>query len=183
MAPPPSIPGPVLWVLLPLLAWRLYARVRRMVGRQTSKAWRHWGAAVLFPLLVLALALGTLADPLRLSCLLAAAAGGVGLGVWGLRLTRFEQGPQGLYYTPSAHIGVALSLLLIARIGYRLWHVYGLYSAYGVQGLQSAQDGAEFARSPLTLLVLGLLAGYYAAYAMGLLRWRRRVAMAGTDGT
>jgi hypothetical protein len=30
----------------------------------------------------------------------------------------------------------------------------------------------EFAHSPLTLSIFGLLAGYYIAYAIGLVRWR-----------
>jgi hypothetical protein len=36
----------------------------------------------------------------------------------------------------------------------------------------------DFARSPLTLGVFGLLAGYYIAYAVGLLRWRFAVLAA-----
>jgi hypothetical protein len=40
----------------------------------------------------------------------------------------------------------------------------------------STQHSAtEFARSPLTLAVFGLLAGYYIGYAIGLMRWRARV--------
>jgi hypothetical protein len=39
-------------------------------------------------------------------------------------------------------------------------------------GGPSAQD---FARSPLTLGVFGLLAGYYVGYAIGLTRWRMQV--------
>jgi hypothetical protein len=34
----------------------------------------------------------------------------------------------------------------------------------------------DFTRSPLTLLIFGVLAGYYMTYAVGLLRWRKRTA-------
>lgn len=46
-------------------------------------------------------------------------AGIAALGVYGLRLTRFERTPTGLFYTPNAHLGIALSLLLVLRLGYR----------------------------------------------------------------
>ena len=33
----------------------------------------------------------------------------------------------------------------------------------------------DFAASPLTLAIFGLLAGYYVTYAIGLINWRKRV--------
>ena len=39
-----------------------------------------------------------------------------------------------------------------------------------------APSSEDFARSPLTLAIFGTLAGYYVAYAIGLIRWARRVA-------
>ena len=41
------------------------------------------------------------------------------LGILGLRLTRFETTGEGMLYTPSAHLGIALSTLLVGRIVYR----------------------------------------------------------------
>jgi hypothetical protein len=38
---------------------------------------------------------------------------------------------------------------------------------------------ADFVRCPLTVAIFGTLAGYYVTYAIGLLRWRRRVRLAG----
>lgn len=155
-----------------LVAWRLYARMRRMIGRQRLSRVRPWVTVVLFPVLVLVLSLGSLAHPAHAVTLLAGVALGVGLGVYGLRLTRFEQTPQGLFYTPSAHLGIALSLLLFGRVAYRLAQVYLLASS-------TAATPADFVRSPLTLAIFGTLAGYYTAYAIGLLRWRHRVSTLG----
>jgi hypothetical protein len=154
----------VLAVLVPLVGWRMYSRIRRLVGRQRSRAWRHWTAAILFPLLAALLALAALRNALALATLSGALAAGAGLGVWGLRLTRFERTAEGWFYTPNAHIGIALSVLLAARIGWRLFEMQ-------VQGTPA--HGAQFAASPLTLAVFGALAGYYATYAIGVLRWRR----------
>lgn len=149
--------------LVPLVAWRLYSRVRRLIGRQRSRTWRHWTAAVMFPLLAAMLALGAARSPLALGMLAGGLAVGAGLGLWGLRLTRFEATAEGFFYTPSAHIGIALSLLLAARIAWRLFEVRAGVAAGG---------NPDFARSPLTLAVFGTLAGYYATYAVGLIRWR-----------
>jgi hypothetical protein len=43
----------------------------------------------------------------------------------------------------------------------------------------AARSDASFARSPLTLVIFGLVACYYACYAAGLLRWRRKERAAG----
>lgn len=160
--------------LIPLIAWRMYSRVRRLVGRQHSRAWRHWTALVLFPLLAVFLAFGAAANPFALGVLAAGLALGVGLGIAGLRLTRFERTPEGFFYTPNAHIGIALSVVLVARIAWRLFEIRSGAVAAG---------GPDFARSPLTLAVFGTLAGYYATYAAGIIRWRRSARPAAAAGT
>lgn len=153
----------VVIAMIPLLAWRMYSRVRRMVGRQRSRAWRHWSAVVLFPLLLAMLGLAAAKNGTALEVLAGGVAVGAVLGIVGLRLTRFERTAEGWFYTPNAHIGIALSVLLVARIAWRVAEVQ-LHGA--------APGGAQFASSPLTLVVVGMLAAYYTVYAAGLLRWR-----------
>jgi len=97
---------------------------------------------------------------------------GVCLGVYGLRMTRFEKTPQGLFYTPNAHLGIALSLLLVGRIIYRFIQVYS------ATGSAAAAQQVNYTTTPLTLLIFGTLAGYYFTYAVGLLRWQRESAKA-----
>jgi hypothetical protein len=161
-----TAPAIVLLVLVPLIVWRIYARVRRMVGRQRLSRVRPWIAVCLFPILVLLLALASLQEPLALASLAGGLVIGSLLAVYGLRLTSFERTAQGLFYTPNAYLGSALSLLLIGRILYRLVELY-------TGGLPAADIHSDFARSPVTLAIFGTLAGYYVAYAVGLLRWRR----------
>jgi hypothetical protein len=163
---------PIAYVgLAALVFWRLFVRVRRLVGRQRLRPWRAWLTLIFFPLLVLALLMGVFSRPDRALVELLGVAIGVGLAVYGIRLTRFEVLPEGLYYTPSAHIGIALSLLFMGRVAYRLVQAYSATS-----GLTAFP--ADFVRSPATLLIVGVLAGYYAAYAFGLLRWQRSVRAA-----
>ena len=151
-----------------LVCWRMYSRIRRMVGRQRLSRVRPGLTVCLFPLLLAVLLLGSLAHPQAVLTLVAGVGVGTGLGVYGLRLTKFEQTPLGLFYTPNTHLGIALSLLLVARVGYRAAQLYL------VAGAGTSEASASFARSPLTLLIFGTLAGYYIAYAVGLLHWRRR---------
>jgi len=163
--PAPGSSTITLLVLVPLISWRVYARFRRMVGRQRLSRIRPWITLLIFPMVVILLGFAAHEHTERLWWL----AGGLGcgalLGVFGLSKTRFEPTPEGLFYTPNAHLGIALSLLFVGRIAYRLFEIY-------TAGPAVHHDMSDFARSPLTLAVFGLLAGYYISYAIGLLRWR-----------
>jgi hypothetical protein len=161
----------VLIVFIPLILWRIYSRIRRMVGRQRLSKFRPWITVIVFPLLAALLALATLRHPEGLATLAGGLALGVALSIYGLRRTKFEATPQGWFYTPNAHLGIALSLLFLARIAYRVVEMYWLNPA-------TPRDMQDFGRSPLTLAVFGLLAGYYVGYAAGLIRWRRSASPA-----
>jgi cytochrome b561 len=157
-----------------LVSWRIYVRFKRLVGRQKSRVWRHWIAAILFPILTVLIALPTLLRPLSAGALGAGLVAGVGLGIWGLRLTQFETTPIAYYYTPNAHLGIALSLLMVARILYRVFEATTMTAAERATHMQ------DFARSPLTLVIFGTLAAYYTTYAIGILLWRNRTPLPGS---
>jgi hypothetical protein len=59
-----------------------------------------------------------------------------------------------------------VALLFMARMAWRAYEFYALGSF----------AHHEFVSSPLTLVIFGVLAGYYMSYAVGLLAWRRRTA-------
>ena len=157
----------IFFVLVPLIVWRIAVRIRLLISRQRSKPTRHWLAAIFFPLLISLLATTVLTAPVALTALTVGVAGGIALAWWGLRLTKFEKNSEGYFYTPNAHIGIALSILLVARLGYRFLQMATLSGADSLHATQ------EFGHSPLTMIVIGTLAAYYAVYAMGVLRWRR----------
>ncbi|MES2151796.1 MAG: hypothetical protein V4508_18610 [Pseudomonadota bacterium] len=154
-------------VLAPLILWRIYKRVQRLMVRQRSQAWRHWIAVGLFPLLIAALGVLALGHPLALAALLAGVSSGVALGLLGLGKTKFERLGSDFFYTPHAGIGLAVSLVFVARLLYRAYEYYALDAA----GRQ------DFSQSPLTLLAFGILAGYYLTFAAGVLRYRRANAL------
>lgn len=157
----------VLVFAIPLILWRLYSRMRRLIGKQPVRRWRSWMAAILFPLLILLLAAASMLHPLALASLVSGVAIGIALAWWGLKLTRFETTAAGFFYTPNAHIGIALSLLFTGRVLYRLFQLYEAGAG------QAPLAGADFTSSPITLLIFGMLATYFAAYAIGILRWQR----------
>jgi hypothetical protein len=105
-------------LILALVAWRMYARSRRLIGRQRLSKWRPWVTVTLFPLFLVILTVLSRHQPPALWALAGGAFAGIGLGILGLKLTKFETTPTGACYTPSAHLGMALSTLLVLRIGY-----------------------------------------------------------------
>ena len=167
---PPVTSSSFVWLGLgALIVWRVIARFRRMIGRQRLSKYRAPITLIVFGLLVIAVGFASLTHPDHLLWFAVALGCGVALAVFGLRHTRFEAVPGvGLFYTPNAHLGIALSLLFVGRIAWRLYEVF-------VASPDALRSAAEFARSPLTLAVFGLLAGYYIGYAVGLVRWRAGV--------
>jgi len=166
----PAATTVALLLLVPLVAWRVHSRIRRMVGRQRLSKWRARITLIIFPLVSLMLASAAIAHPERLALFAVALAAGGALSMYGIKKTKFEATPGMLYYTPNAHLGIALSVLFLARIAWRVFEVWHLPPG--------TANGQEFARSPLTLGVFGLLAGYYMGYATGLLHYRRGVLKA-----
>jgi len=149
-------------VMSPLIGWRLYSRIRRMVGRQRSTAVRPWITVIAFPIILSLIAIASMAHPAALGALLGGIIAGIALGIYGLKLTKFEKTEEGLFYTPNAHLGIALSLLLIGRLIYRIVQVSAIATAN------------SFGSSPMTLAILGTLGGYYVTYAIGHLIWRSK---------
>jgi hypothetical protein len=171
-APSPS--ALLILAMLPLFAWRVYMRFRRMVGRQRLSTVRPWITLGIFSAVILALAFAAQGHLERLEWLALGLPVGTGLALYGLRATRFEPTPEGLFYTPNAYLGIAVSLLFFGRIAYRLVEVYDITAAHGKPNFMS---------SPITLAVFGLIAGYYVVYAIGLLLWRNRVVREGGPGS
>lgn len=165
MPTPAQVQPYVIGIVTVVVAWRVYSRVRRLVGRQKFSPVRSWLSAGLFPVLLLTLLAGTFTHPLRSLSELAGVAIGVALGIYGLRLTKFESSGQERFYTPSAHIGIGLSVLFLGRVAYKLIHAYTSTAGF-------SEPPSDIVRSPITLFIVGTLAGYYATYAIGLLRWR-----------
>jgi hypothetical protein len=165
-----SITTLALLVLTPLLVWRIYSRIKTQMQRQRSIVSRHYTGVLVFGAMILVPLAQLFDTPYNLAALLVGAGGGIGYAVWGLKLTRFEETPQGYFFTPPARLGLVMAMILVARLLYIGIEVY----ANQGKGIPTPR----LTDSPLTMLCVGITAGYFGYYSAALLRWRRRVRKA-----
>lgn len=144
-----------------LIAWSIYRRTRRSIGRQKLRPGRVITRLVLLGIGVCFILLAGLLNPFVLLGFGAGIAGGVALGLVGLRLTKFETTVEGHFYTPDTRLGVAVSLLLTGRI------IYRFAVLHDTNGAVAAGHPPPMG-SPLTFFIAGLTIGYYIVYSIGL---------------
>lgn len=168
-------------VMLPILAWIIWRRVSRQFGRQPIRRKRMIFRIAVFSFLGCMLALSGLHKLALAEGLLAGVLIGGAIGLLGLRLTRFEVDPvKGDCYVPNPWIGALLTVLLLGRLAWRflvMWPQMQHATAAAQTGVYPMQP-MGYASSPLTMLVIGLLIGYYIAYFSGLLIHHRRFQQA-----
>jgi hypothetical protein len=144
-----------------LIAFSIYRRTRRSIGKQKLRPGRVITRLVLLGVSTLCIILVGLLNPMIYLGFGAGIAGGVALGLVGLRLTKFETTVEGHFYTPDTRIGVAISLMLTGRIIYRFAVLKDTNAAVAA-GHPPAMG------SPLTFFIAGLTVGYYMVYYIGL---------------
>jgi cytochrome b561 len=160
------------FLLVCLVAWRMYMRLRRNFGRQPLQpkrmVTRMVTRIVIFAVITCGLAVFSFIEPRLLIGLGAGLVVGLPLAWVGLKLTQFETTPQGRFYTPHSTIGILLTVLLVARLGYRVMVVFS-----------AAHDPTQpppLMQSALSFFVFALLASYYMAYYTGVLMRSRTAA-------
>lgn len=158
------------YLIVALIVWRLYYRMRRSFGRQRVRDGYMWFRIGILTLVAVSIAVLIARDIDVLGALLAGIACGAVLGLLGLRYTKFEVTPEGRFYTPHTYIGLGVTALFVGRLLYRFLEVYN-----GVMPAAAAGQGlaAAYQRSPFTLAVLGALVGYYVLYYLGVLQRTR----------
>jgi hypothetical protein len=149
-------------IVIPLLAWRIYLRVRRTIGRQPLRPTRLITSVVIFSLLTLGIGLMSYSYLPSLEALGGGLLVGLLLALFGLHLTQFEKTPEGTFYTPNTPIGVAVTVLFVGRMGYRMVVLF-------IAPPRGDLPPPALFQSPLTLLLFGVTAGYYIAYFAGVL--------------
>ncbi len=166
-------------IMLPLLALLIWRRVRRQFGRQPIRRKRMLARVVVFSVIGALLAMSGLHNAHLAAGLLGGVLLGGGVGLVGIRLTRFEVDPQrGDCYVPNPWLGALLTALLLGRLAWRFL-VLSPRLQHGLQppGASAGGFGAvpiSYTSSALTMLVIGLLVGYYIVYYSGLLIHHRR---------
>jgi hypothetical protein len=155
-------------IFVGLIALRMYFRMRRNFGRQVLQPGRLVTRIVIFAVVTCGLAVFSVLHPRLLIGQGVGLALGLPLAWLGLRLTQFEATPQGRFYTPNSSIGIALTILLVGRLGYRLMVL--------MAASNNPSQPPPLMQSALSFCVFGLLAAYYIAYYIGVLA-RSRVPL------
>jgi hypothetical protein len=166
--------GPFLFAVLVVFA--VYRRLRRSFGRQLLRPTRMIIRIVLLTVIACALMPLALRSQQFLGAEIVGAALGIGLGVWGAQRTRFVMAGERLHYVPHTYTGIAVSLLFLGRLVYRVVQVYT--AAHAVHGANpgdpsQAMGPASMVSSPLTVGVFYVLVGYYLYY-YGWVLWKSK---------
>jgi hypothetical protein len=164
---------PKIAAITAIVAFGVYRRVRRNIGRQTLTAPRQYVRMAIFTVLCLFLAFAQPLHPAGMASIASGLIVGAFIGWFALRHTGFESTPQGYFYTPHLYIGIAVTALFIGRLLYRMVLMYDAANQ-GALGMGPMQGGSTHQGTPLTLGILFLTASYYIVYCTGLLRWLRR---------
>jgi hypothetical protein len=152
------------YVIALLATWLVYRRLRRSFGRQELVRRRMVLRVVVFALIAASILPAAVTSPRFFAATVLGAMTGVALGLWGSQRTRFKRHDGVLYYVPHTHTGIVVSLLLIARLAYRLVQI----SATGM-----LDDPASMTRSPITTGLFSLVIGYYVVYYSAVL-WKSK---------
>ena len=164
-----------------LVVFAIYRRFRRSFGQQPLRPVRMQVRIVLLLVVGGLLLPAALRSTAFLSAVLAGIVAGVALAMWGAARTRFLRVSGQLYYVPHTYTGIAVSLLFVGRLVYRLIQVSGtVHAAHTAAAADSASQGfapAGMLQSPLTLGLYFVLMGYYVCYySMVLWKSKRVVA-------
>ncbi|MES2491141.1 MAG: hypothetical protein V4607_15245 [Pseudomonadota bacterium] len=167
---------PALAIAAPLMMWGMYRRVHRNIARQKITGWRLITRSTVLGILFVVLLLWPSFDPVMALAEVAGVIAGALFAILGLRLTRFEQMPDGHYFTPNAILGVAVSMLFVGRMIYRIIVLYpALAAAQQSDSPITAQMLNAGPRSALTIALLGIVIGYFCVFCLGVLRTSRRM--------
>jgi hypothetical protein len=94
--------------------------------------------------------------------------GGGLLGLVGLALTRWEETPQALHYTPNRWLILIVTFVVTARLLYGVWRIWHGWRASG-----SDTSWLEEAGVAGSLALGAIILGYYITYSSGVW-WRLR---------
>jgi hypothetical protein len=167
------------FLIAALFVFAIYRRLRRTFGQQLLSPIRMGIRIAVFVVISCLLLPIALRDGAFISAMLAGIALGVALAMFGAARTGFVRVASQLYYVPHTYTGIAVSLLFLGRLIYRVIQVYGNLHA-GHAAAAAADQGfapASMVRSPLTLGLFFVLMAYYVCYYSVVL-WKSKRAVA-----
>ena len=167
------IPVLVVLALVALIPIALVQRYRMGTARQRARGWLAGinlvGLVLSAAMFLVTAALTSIWVPGALTYTVAGLAIGCVLGVVGLWLTRWEQVPGSLYYTPSRWLMLGITLVVTARVLFGFWRAWHTWRA-------GVDDASWFAAAGVakSMAAGAVVIGYYLAYWIGVRRRIRR---------
>jgi hypothetical protein len=169
--------GPFLFALL--FVFLIYRRFRRSFGRQLLRPIRmqiRIGVLIVVAGLLLPTVFRSAAF---VFAMLAGVAIGIALAIWGGSRTRYLSISNSLYYVPHTYTGVAVSLLFLGRVTYRIVQIFTNPHAMRAMDADPSKQvfvPASMLSSPLTLGLFFVLVGYYVCY-YSIVLWKSKRAI------
>ena len=157
------------YLIAAVVVFAVYRRLRRQFGPQPLKPVRmRIRIAILAVLGCLLLPASMKGVDFFLAEILGAAVG-LSLGYWGAINTRYEYIQGGLHYVPHTYTGIAVSLLFLGRLSFRLVHLR-------MNGFNESDDSfppPSIVNSSATVAIFFILIGYYLFY-YGWVLWKSK---------
>ncbi|MDR6884558.1 hypothetical protein [Bacillus sp. 3255] len=149
-----------------IIGFIIYRRTKRTIGFQRLAKRRLKFRLTLFSLLGIVIFLLGFVHPSHFIGYVIGLAAGAGLGMTAIRHTRFEYRTDGWYYRTHLWIEIAVLVLFLSRIVYRLAFI----ALSPDPARMNPADPMQFTEDPLTAGVFFVLVSYYVLYFTYLLR-------------
>jgi uncharacterized membrane protein YidH (DUF202 family) len=168
-------------VAIGLLPLGLVQRYRAGTARRAARRWlASLNAATLSFSAFLFLggaAITSFWVPNALRYSLAGLAGGCLVGILGLAITRWEEAPGSLHYTPNRFLALVIILLVTARLAYGVWRLWQGWSLGVDERAWLIESGV-----PGSLAAGAVVLGYSLTYWIGVSRRASRANKSPLDG-
>ncbi|MDU0205919.1 hypothetical protein ACYEXS_13360 [Paenibacillus sp. MAH-36] len=149
-----------------LICFFIYRRTKRTIGFQKLAKGRLKFRLTLFSILGIAIFLLGFVHPIHFIGYLIGLAAGAGLGLTAIRHTRFEHRADGCYYRTHLWIEIAVLVLFLSRIIYRVAFIALSPNASSM----NPADPTQFTKDPVTAGVFFIIVSYYILFFGYLLR-------------
>lgn len=157
-------------IIVLLIAFSVYRRIRRNIGWQVLIPRRLYARAFIFIIIgLLLLGVGAV-HPVSLISDIIGIVVGASLAYYGIRLTQFEWRESHWYFQPNTWIGGTVIVLFLGRLSYRFYSMYalGIFNSQGtsVATTSSSQMNqmSSFSGASWTAGLLLIMFAYYVLY-------------------